>query len=369
MSLLQRLNERAQALKSDQTDVVAAKELRKNRFQSDTVPALQELEAFLRELNRQLKEVRPSIKQSFDVAGYGAFDAIPNFDWLFVSGESRLNEFTFEIRWKCRVDTERATKLTLNSYDRVRALSETFKRLHLGGIREEKRGPTGLIVQASVQATGFINSKLSIRGHIDEDVVHFTFENVDQLAIVKRQIGAEFLGPDVFNRLGEFILRENDLFVRENWVRTLVPVERKPAVSAVAPKAAAPVVEAPKPDVAVLAAQAAQAAQVQAQVLENKEERELDFLAELKFAARYADSAVKKNIDMEGDNGFGQERDLASLRSAFNKQANAKFEKLSPFASGVEDAKPAAAEAVDAPAKPAASFLERMSGAKSALEK
>ena len=330
MSLLQRLNERAQALKGELNNEVAIKDTRKQRFQNETMPAMQDLERFLRELNRQLKDLRPNVKQSFEIAGYGSFDSIPNFDWLFVPGESRLNEYTLEVRWKSRVDTEKATRLTLNSYDRVRGVSETFKRLHLGGIKEEKRGPTGLIVQASVQATGYINSKLNIRAHIDEDVVHFVFENVDQLELVKRQLGAEFMGPDVFDRLGEFILRENDLFVREHWVRGLKVVQHKPVPEAVVVPVPAPVLVEKEVEVVKTESFAAAA------LIESAQDRELDFLAELKFAARYADSAVKKNISMEGENGFSQERDSASLRNAYNRLSTPKVEKLSPFASGLE---------------------------------
>jgi hypothetical protein len=322
MSLLQRLNERAQALKGDQLGEAALKDERKRRFSEETVPALKELEQFLRTLNQQLRTLKPNLKQKFDVAGYGMFEAIPSFDWVFVPGESRLNEFTLEVRFKSRVDTENSTKLVLTSYDRVRSLSETFKRLHLGGIREDKRGPTGLIVQATAQATGFVNSKLTIRAHVDEDVVHFGFENVDQLAEVKRQLGAEFLGQEVFDRLGEFILRENDLFVREQWVRGLQAVARAPSndkkVEAVSPK---PMIvdELPKP--AVPTSEMISTAKA---IEEDAKERELDFLAELKFAARYADSVVKKTVDEGDDLGFGQERDLASLRSAFQKQSKPK---------------------------------------------
>jgi hypothetical protein len=323
MSLLQRLNERAQALQGDQLGDAALKDERKRRFNEETVPALKELEQFLRTLNQQLRALKPNLKQKFDVAGYGTFEAIPSFDWVFVPGESRLNEFTLEVRFKSRVDTENSTKLVLTSYDRVRSLSETFKRLHLGGIREDKRGPTGLIVQATAQATGFVNSKLTIRAHVDEDVVHFGFENVDQLAEVKRQLGAEFLAQEVFDRLGEFMLRENDLFVREQWVRGLQAVVRAPSMSQKKVEAVSlkPVIadELPKP-VAPTSDMISTAKAIE----EDAKERELDFLAELKFAARYADSVVKKTVDEGDDTGFGQERDLASLRSAFQKQSKPK---------------------------------------------
>ena len=155
--------------------------------------------------------------------------------------------------------------------------------------------------------------------------MQFIFENVDQLAVVKRQIGFEFIGTEVFNRLGEFILRENDLFVREAWVRGLKPEVRQAAVQPTKAEPAKPIVE-------VLVEQKKPEPAPAVSPLESAEERELDFLAELKFAARYADSAVRKNIDSEGESGFGQERDIASLRSAFQRQSVPKVEKLSPFA-------------------------------------
>jgi hypothetical protein len=328
MSLLQRLSERAQALKSDQSDEAISKEARKARFQNETIPAMRELERFLRTLNQQLKEVKPVVRQRFEISGYGSFEANPSFDWIFVPGESRINEFTLELRWKSRVDVEKSTKLVLSSVDRIRSVSETFKRLHLSGVREDKRGPTGLITNATVQAAGFVNAKINIRAHIDDDAVQFIFENVDQLAQVKRQIGVGFIGTEVSNRLGEFILRENDLFVREAWVRGLKPEVRE--VVAVSAPVTAPVKTIVEPE--IIEVKAPSAAAAAAAILESAEERELDFLAELKFAARYADSAVKKNLSIEGDSGFGQERDLASLRSAFQRQVAPKVEKLSPFA-------------------------------------
>ena len=360
MSLLQRLSERAQALKSEVGEGESSKEQRRLRFTQQTIPALKELESFLRALNLQLRTVKPTVKMSFEVAGYGSFEAIPAFDWQFVPGDPRTTEFNLELRFKSRVNTEASTKLTLNSVDRIRAISESFRRLHLGGVREEKRGPTGLITNATVQAAGFVNSRVRIRANIDEDVVHFHFENIDTLAEVRRQIGSEFLGAEVNNRLGEFILRENDLFIREAWVRGLVPTQiaivpeaiSKPespfkAFADLDAPTAAPMAPIPSPE----------AAATEAINLESAEERELDFLAELKFAARYADSAVKKNIESDGDNGFGQERDLASLRSAFQKQNVPKVEKQTAFAP----------ESPDSPS--AEEFLKRMQSAKLDLGK
>lgn len=361
MSLLQRLSERAQALKSEQVDGDSSKEERRLRFTQQTIPALKELESFLRALNQTLRTVKPTVRMNFEVAGYGTFEATPTFDWQFVPGEPRTTEFNLELRFKSRVNTEASTKLTLNSVDRIRAITESFRRLHLGGVREEKRGPTGLITNATVQAAGFVNSRVRIRANIEEDVVHFHFENIDTLAEVRRQIGSEFLGAEVNNRLGEFILRENDLFIREAWIRSLVPTQNKIIVEAAPTKPESPFkafadLDPPAPAVVATPVKAPEVVPEPVS-LESAEDRELDFLAELKFAARYADSAVKKNIESDGDNGFGQERDLASLRSAFQKQNMPKVEKQTAFA----------AESPDSPS--AEEFLKRMQSAKVDLGK
>lgn len=349
MSLLQRLNERAKELNSQQHSAVDVKAERKRRFEQETLPALQELEQFLRSLNETLKVAKPEVRQSYQVPGYGAFDGVPNFDWT-IQADAKTLEYNLELKWKARVDTEKATRISVSGYERIRMISESFKRLGLGGIRDDQRGPSGLSIQATVQATGFVMCKVHIRAQLDDDHVQFMFENVDQLASVRRVLPIDVIGPDVHDRLGEFILRENDLFVREAWVRGLQPVVRKPVVKAEPEKVVSPfqhdasledlarsfsslpahltatqkkpemrVPEAPKP-IAVDAAPV---------VAADAQERELDFLAELKFAARYADNAVKKNVEENGDSGFGAERDFASLKRAFTQDAPAQVPAVS----------------------------------------
>jgi hypothetical protein len=326
MSLLKRLSERAQELKQGSGDIALSVELRKRRFNEITVPLLKDLEAFLRELSRSLKAIKPDVRQKFEIPGYGQIESIPTFDYLMVCDHKML-EWTLELRWKSRVDSERAPRIVLNTPDRVRSLNEVLKRMTLGGIREEKRGPSGSVISAVAQVTGFVNSKLSVRSVLDNDDnddVIFTFENVDQIGSVRRVMPVRLIGQEAFDRLGEFILRENDLFVRETWFRGLQPIERvlsetpfvpqveskkpKHMIADLTPKDFAP----PKPTEEELARTA---------LLEEKaRERELDFLAELKMASRYADQAVKRLGDSGESGEFGSERDFSSLRSAFQKQ-------------------------------------------------
>jgi hypothetical protein len=321
MSLLKRLTEQAQGRQSGASDAKSELELKRATYAQVTLPAVQSLEAFLQQLVAHLKLVKPQLKQTFELTGYGVFFAIPLTEWS-LNVESMPSSQTMVLNWKTRVDTERAPKLALPTYDRVRTISDIFKRFHLGGIREEKRNSVGQISQATAQATGIINCRLTVHAHVDEPVVNFQFDNVDQLASVRRSLPSEVLGPDVFDRLGEFMLRENDLFVREQWVRGLKPVARAVVVAPLA-------LEIEKPNLLLdVTADRFAKAEPSAEELEAERvakelahERELDFLAELKMASRYADQAVQKNLEFAEGGEFGSERDLASLKVRFDLPA------------------------------------------------
>ena len=332
MSLLKRLSEQAIERREGVGSARSEADLRRANYEQVTLPAVLALEAYLKELVSHLKVVRPQLKQTFDLTGYGVFFAIPSADWTFTTGESMANSHTITLSWKSRVDTERAPRQNLPSYDRIRALSEIFKRFHLGGIREEKRNSTGQVCQASAQATGIIACKVVISAHVEEPNISFAFENVDQLASVRRSLPANVLGPEVFDRLGEFMLRENDLFVREQWVRGLEVFERKVVVPEPEQPAslqsntmadAAEQFEKPEPT--------ADEQKAHAQALVDARDRELDFLAELKMASRYAEQAVQKNLEFSGSGEFGSERDLASLKVRFDDAPKSPAPEVKPL--------------------------------------
>jgi len=346
MSLLKRLSEQALERREGAGSTRSAADLRRASYEQITLPAVLALHAYLKELVSHLKIVRPQLKQTFDLAGYGVFFAIPSPDWSLTTGEPMANSYSITLSWKSRVDTERAPRQNLPSYDRIRTLSEIFKRFHLGGIKEEKRNSTGQVCQASAQATGVIACKVVISATVEEPNISFAFENVDQLASVRRSLPANVLGPEVFDRLGEFMLRENDLFVREQWVRGLEVFERRVVVSEPEPPAslqsstmadAAEQFEKPEPT--------AEEQKAHAQTLVDARDRELDFLAELKMASRYAEHAVQKNIEFSGSGEFGSERDLASLKLRFDDAPKAPPPQDKPVA-------PSVAAAIAAPITP-----------------
>lgn len=311
MSLLRRLGEQAQQVKEAEAAQERSRQQRKDRYQDLVVPAMQALSVFLSQLTEQLKVVRPTVVHSYELPGYGRFNTVSLLDYT-VRSEPRYSDFLIEVAWKSRVDTEKAPRLQLNSFDRIRNISELFKRFHLGGFKDERKGPTGHVIACTVQASGFISSKLSIQGSLEDEHVRFVFDNVDQLLPTRQAIAFELLSDEVCDRLGEFVLRENDTFIRESWMRGLKApvVPLKPVgydTPAVKPLNAGPDEgKVPLPS-AVITAPAFLGAQMQ------KSERDHALMAELSEAARLAEAAVLQTMGSAESSHFGSERVLGRV--------------------------------------------------------
>lgn len=344
MSLLRRLEEQAQQLRATEASQKQSVEDRRLRYQQTVVPAMQALGVYLLDLSNTLKVVRPALVHNFELPGYGKFDAVPQFDYTH-RADVRINDFEIEFGWRSRVDSKTAPKLELSNVDPIRIITELFKRHHLGGIKEERRSVSGHIMQASIQATGLITSSLNVKANADDEQIRFVFDNVDRLGPSRQALASNLLSEEVFERLGEFLLRENDLFIREQWVRSLVPVTTNWA---------APVAEDPikRPEVEMLVEAPPPPPPKPAQEQIEARDRELQLMAEFSQAALMADAAVERLVtnapDARGERDFSK-----ALSPGFEIDLSA-FDK--PFVAPPESAPVARAEqaavAVPAPASP-----------------
>ncbi|MCU0756761.1 MAG: hypothetical protein MUE46_16890 [Xanthomonadales bacterium] len=171
---------------------------------------------------------------------YGTFQALSQHDYR-LQDETRYTEVEIELRFRSRADTESAPRVQFRNVQLIKSITDNLREHGLGGMREDRRGPTGVVIDATLQVTGFVNSRLHILGKAADENLCFTLGNIDRLGRVVRNIPLELMSDAVFDRLGEFLLRENDQFVRDTWVRSLVAVtpfpfvRRDPAAQRAAP--------------------------------------------------------------------------------------------------------------------------------------
>lgn len=215
MSLIRRLGDKARQAKEAQEAEDLAKQRLNERFANVIAPSMEGLYRYLNELIEQIKLVREAFPIRYELTGYGAFEALSTFDYK-LEREQRYRGVTLDLVWKVRVNPERSPVITLNGYDRIKALDEIFKRWGLGGAQGDKRAPSGLLIQANFQPRGFICCRLNVVANAEDEFVRFTFENVDRLGTTRKLLPPEQLDEAACDRLARFLVREDDDFIRED---------------------------------------------------------------------------------------------------------------------------------------------------------
>lgn len=310
-SLLKRLSEQASQIKAKEAEVNQEQEVRRQRFDERVKPTMAALLDYLKEFADQLRVVRPAVTYRYELPAYGTFQALSQHDYR-LQDETRYTEVEIELRFRSRAETESAPRVQFRNVQLIKSITDNLREYGLGGMREDRRGPTGVVIDATLQVTGFVNARLHILGKAADENLCFTLSNIDRLGRVVRNIPLELMSDAVFDRLGEFLLRENDQFVRDTWVRSLVPitpfpfVRRDPAAQRVAP---APLIEEP---VAFVKPPEPTRTEAQARLLAPDD----DLMRDLAEAARMADLAVMAQMGSLG--AYSEPGMIDALPSAGN---------------------------------------------------
>ncbi|WP_298284343.1 hypothetical protein [Novosphingobium sp.] len=226
-SLLKRLSEQASQIKAKEAEVNHEQESRRQRFDERIKPAMAALLDYLKEFSEQLRVVKPTVTYRYDLPAYGGFQAISQHDYK-LQDDARYTEIELELRFRARADTESSPRVQFRNVQLIKSITDTLREHGLGGMREDRRGPTGVVIDATLQVAGFVHARLNVLGKAADENLCFTMSNIDRLGRVVRNIPVELMSESVFDRLGEFLLRENDHFVRDTWVRSLVAVSPFP---------------------------------------------------------------------------------------------------------------------------------------------
>lgn len=215
MSLLERLKREAEQQKAAQEAEARVREERDRIYLGEIDPRMKSLVEYLEGLLHTLQQLKPQVYVKLPIQGYGDLAALPLFDFKF-NADRRYRSWLLELDWTLRVDPERTPVVSANTATRVRALSDAFRALHLGGVKELRRNNSQEIVEASFHARGHIKANMKATISQDDPVLRLSFTNVSWLGTSRRQMPWQQIDELLFDRLGRYLAREDDsLFTEE----------------------------------------------------------------------------------------------------------------------------------------------------------
>ncbi len=221
MSLLDRIGKEAQKVRAEREREALEKQRKEDRYEQVVAPAMIGLYEYLQTLARDLGEVRPPVHLEFELTHYGSVPLSILHDYKIEQAKRRYS-FEISMSWRARVDYEKIKELVVHGHRKVRQLIDQMRQLHLGGVREPENGPNGDVVSARFHPRGFLHLEMHAKASAYDNYLRLSFRHLDSLGTTHKHVFAEQLDEAFYDRLGRFLVREDDELIKE----TLTPEMR-----------------------------------------------------------------------------------------------------------------------------------------------
>ncbi|MCB1588559.1 MAG: hypothetical protein KDI56_06630 [Xanthomonadales bacterium] len=214
MSLLDRIGKQAQRVREERAAAEREKQRLEDRYEQIVAPAMEGLHDYLQALSRDLGEVQPPVQLHYQLIHYGPIVANALHEYRI---EKHKRRFGYEITmaWRARVDHEKSNEQRIHGHRRVKQLIDQLRQLHLGGVREAEHGPNGDLIEARIHPRGFLHLELTAKASAYDTYLRLSFRHLDSLGQTHKHVVAEQLDASFYDRLGRFLIREDDELIKE----------------------------------------------------------------------------------------------------------------------------------------------------------
>ncbi|MCB1590053.1 MAG: hypothetical protein KDI56_14190 [Xanthomonadales bacterium] len=242
MSLLERLKQEDAAKREAAELVAREREARERTYREHIDPRMHRLVQHLEETAKTLISLKPTVRASMSLTGYGDIVAQPLWDYR-VEHDRRLRDWVLKLSWTWRLDPEQSPAVRADSGAKCRTLIAAFRSHQLAGVKEEVRNRAGdEIVVATFQARGLIRASLEATISVDDPILRMAFTNASWLGTSQRQLSWVHIGAELFDKLVRFLVREDDTLFTEDFT---APNEIEEPVPAPVPEVRASARSAP----------------------------------------------------------------------------------------------------------------------------
>lgn len=214
MSLLDRIGKQAQLVREERAAAEREKQRLEDRYEQIVAPAMEGLHDYLQALARDLSEVRPPVRLHYSLIHYGALHASVLHEYK-VEKQKRRYSFEIHMHWRARVDHEQTSEQHVIGHRKVRQLVDQLRQLHLGGVREPEYGPNGDLLEARIHPRGFLHLEMIAKASAYDSYLRLSFRHLDSLGQTHKHVVAEQLDDTFYDRLGRFLIREDDELIKE----------------------------------------------------------------------------------------------------------------------------------------------------------
>lgn len=210
MGLLDDLKNKAETLRAEEEQAKARPGDKTEYFEKEIHPRMKEIYGFLNEMVENLNFIKPETIVHYPIYPGGEKQAFRQGKYnLIIDSPQRITD----IKLTCKAELDKPVKLRVKGEDNVKKLFDILASYKIQAKRKDFNDKSYKLTHSDISIEGPLNISVQFVATDDSSYIQLLLTNFEGPGVIKRNIEVKNVNQDFLDKLGRYILREdNKLF-------------------------------------------------------------------------------------------------------------------------------------------------------------
>ena len=210
MGLLDDLKNQAETLRAQEQQGEAGPGDKTEYFENEIHPRIKEIYGILKEMTENLNFIKPETTVQYPIYPGGEKQEFRQGKYnLIIDSPQQIKD----IKLTCKAELDKPVKLRVKGEDNVNKLMELLASYKIQNKRKDYNDKSYKLTHSDIAIEGPLNISIQFIASDDSSYIQLLLGNFEGPGVIKRNIEAKNINQDFLDKLGRYILREdNKLF-------------------------------------------------------------------------------------------------------------------------------------------------------------
>lgn len=214
MSFLDDLESEARRKREADERLAREREAKLENYRRVIVPAMARITEYLKKVAEHLNYLEKQPELYYSIPVYGKVQARWGGDLRTNVSKEKDEYFRVQLLGTAVIDRQREVSVTEHGV--INRMQQFLVDHGLTGNRDLRRNQAGHIIAANYQVEGSVQIRMALSASIDEPHITVELVNLDDYRRTTRSLEPERVDDALLDRLGRYVARVDDAFLRED---------------------------------------------------------------------------------------------------------------------------------------------------------
>lgn len=207
MGLLDDLKSQAESLRVQEQQGTVPSDDKSQYYEKEIRPRMEEIHAFLNEMVENLNFIKPETIVHYPIYPGGEIQGFRQGKYnLVIDNPQQIKDITLT----CKAELDKPVKLRVKGEDNVKKLFDSLASYKLQAKRKDFNDKSYKLTHSDITIEGPLNISIQFIASDGSSYIQLLLTNFEGPGVVKRNIDIKSINQDFLDKLGRYILREDD---------------------------------------------------------------------------------------------------------------------------------------------------------------